>query len=308
MEKIFITGGAGFIGSNLAELLSSLDFEVVVYDNLKSGFIENINSIPNVKFINGDILDFETLCESVKGSSRVYHFAAEISVPESVEKPKHTEEVNTLGTINLLNAMLKNNVKNIVFASSAAVYGDSEECPKTLDMAPNPISPYAISKLSGEYYIKMFTKIHGFKGVVTRFFNVFGDRQNPNSKYAAAVPIFISKALKGDTITIFGDGEQTRDFIYVKDLVKYIYELSNSGVGYYNLGYGEKITINDLVQKIIKLTNSNSKVEYKPTRAGDVKRSFADVSKLKELNRVELYGFETGLARTIEYFKNKGKT
>ncbi len=307
MERVFITGGAGFIGSNLAELLSSLGYEVVVYDNLKSGFIENINSIPNVKFINGDILDFEALCESIAGSSRVYHFAAEISVPASVENPKYTEEVNTLGTINLLNAMLKNNIKNIVFASSAAVYGDSEECPKTLDMTPNPISPYAISKLSGEYYIKMFARIYGFKGVITRFFNVFGDRQNPNSQYAAAVPIFISKALKGESISIFGDGDQTRDFIYVKDLVRYIYELSNSGVGSYNLGYGERITINDLVQKITKLTNSSSKIDYKPTRAGDVKHSFADVSRLKELGAIELFGFEKGILKTIEYFENKEK-
>ena len=305
MERVFITGGAGFIGSNLAELLSSLGYEVVVYDNLKSGFLENINSIPNVRFINGDILDFGKLCDAICGCSKVYHFAAEISVPASVENPKYTEEVNTLGTINLLNAMMKNNIKNIVFASSAAVYGDSEVCPKTLDMAPNPISPYAISKLSGEYYIKMFTRIHGFKGVVTRFFNVFGDRQNPNSQYAAAVPIFISKALKGDAITIFGDGEQTRDFIYVKDLVRYIYELSNNGTGSYNLGYGERITINDLVNKITRLTNSTSKVDYKPTRAGDVKHSFADVSRLKELKNIELFGFEKGILKTIEYFKNK---
>ncbi len=302
MSKIFITGGAGFIGSNLVEELCK-DHTVIIYDNLKSGFLKNIEPFKNVLFINNDILNYEALKEAMKGADKVFHLAAEISVAESMKNPIFTEQVNTQGTINVLNAMVSNNIKNIVFASSAAVYGDKLKCPKKIDMPLFPVSPYAISKLSGEYYVQMYSKEYGMKAVITRFFNVFGERQNPYSAYAAAVPIFISRSLKNQEITIFGDGEQTRDFIYVKDLVNYLIKLSENGSGIYNIGYGKYITINNLVKLIKKLTGSNSNIKYASQRPGDVRYSYADVKKIKKEIKTRIIGLQEGLKRTIEYFK-----
>lgn len=240
----------------------------------------------------------------MRGCEKVFHFAAEISVPASMLNPIYTEEANSIGLIKVLKSMVENKINTIVFASSAAVYGDSEECPKKTSMIPNPISPYAITKLAGEYYINMFAKQHNITGVVCRFFNVFGERQNPKSAYAAAVPIFISKALNNEQITIYGDGEQVRDFIYIKDLVSYLVRLSNHKSGLYNIGYGKYITINSLAESIVKLTSSESHIVRVEPRLGDVKYSYADVSLIAELKDVRLIGFEDGLKNTIEYFKS----
>ncbi|OHD21462.1 MAG: hypothetical protein A2086_10720 [Spirochaetes bacterium GWD1_27_9] len=300
-ERIFITGGAGFIGSNVAEYYSTKGIDVVVYDNLKSGFRKNIEKFSNITFIDGDILNYNLLKESMKNSTKVFHFGAEISVPLSMKNPELTEQINTIGTINTLKSMVENNIKTIIFASSAAVYGDNPEVPKTVSMPPNPISPYAISKLSGEYYLNMFVREHKIKATTTRFFNVFGERQNPFSSYAAAVPIFITKALKNEQITIFGDGEQTRDFIYVKDLVSYLIWLSSYNSGTYNIGYGNFITINELAKSIIQYTNSKSEIVYLPPREGDIKHSYANIGELKDI-KIDLIGFKKGLANTIDYF------
>lgn len=304
MAKIFITGGAGFIGSHLVEELYKEENDIIVYDNLKSGFLENINKFKGITFIKDDILNYKNLEKTMKGCDKVFHLAAEISVAESMKDPLFTEEVNTKGTINVLNAMIKNNIQKIVFASSAAVYGDSPECPKRINMILNPVSPYAISKLSGEYYVQMYCREYKINGVIARFFNVFGERQNPNSNYAAAIPIFISRALKNMEIIIFGDGEQTRDFIYVKDLVNYLINLSDSGNGIYNIGYGEYITINNLVSLIKKLTKSESIVKYSSPRPGDVRYSYADIERIKNEIKIDIIGLENGIKRTIEYFKN----
>ena len=193
MQTVFVSGGAGFIGSNLVELLDKGDkYKIIIFDNLKSGFEKNFSGFKNIEFIKEDIRNFSMVNRYMKACKFVFHFAAEISVPQSMKTPEETEEINTLGTLNILKAMVNNKVKNIVFASSAAIYGESEICPKTVDMLPAPISPYAISKLSGEYYIKMFAKEYGIDGVVTRFFNGFGVKLIPKSQYAAAIPIFIS--------------------------------------------------------------------------------------------------------------------
>ncbi len=304
IKKIFVTGGAGFIGSNLVEHYDKTgQYHIVVYDNLKSGFKKNIESFKNVTYIEGDILNYGLLSESMKNCEKVFHFAAEISVPASMLNPLYTEEVNTIGTMNILKAMVENGVKTIVFASSAAVYGDSEVCPKTIEMLPNPISPYAITKLAGEYYINMFVREHNINGVVCRFFNVFGERQNPKSAYAAAIPIFITKALSGEPLTIYGDGEQVRDFIYVKDLVNYLAILSDSKSGLYNIGYGNYITINGLAKSIVGYLNSNSEIIHDKPRLGDVKYSYANVDGIKQLGKIDLIGFERGLKSTIDYFK-----
>ena len=271
---------------------------------MKSGFKRNIENFKNVSFITGDILDYDLLQKSMKGCEKVFHFAAEISVPASMLNPIYTEEVNSIGTVNILKAMVANNIKTIVFASSAAVYGDSEVCPKTTEMLPNPISPYAITKLAGEYYINMFAREHKITGIICRFFNVFGERQNPKSAYAAAIPIFITKALKNEPLTIFGDGEQVRDFIYIKDLVSYLVNLSEYKSGIYNIGYGKYITINELAKFIVKYVNSKSDIIHDKPRLGDVKYSFANVDGVKNLENISLIGFDKGLRNTIDYFKD----
>ncbi|HBD95889.1 MAG: hypothetical protein A2015_12315 [Spirochaetes bacterium GWF1_31_7] len=302
-EKIFITGGLGFIGSHIAELYSTKGFEVVLYDNLKSGTFENIQNISNYTFIEGDINDRDLLTNAMKGCTTVYHFAAEISVPESMKQPIETELVNTIGTINVLESMIANTIKTIVFASSAAVYGMSEICPKLTTFYPEPTSPYAISKLSSEYYVKSYCDRFGMKGIIPRFFNVFGERQRLGSGYAAAIPIFISKALKNEPITIYGDGEQTRDFIYVKDLALYLFYLStNFPSGVYNIGYGTFITINDIAKIIIRLSNSKSQITHVAPRIGDIKYSYASIGELSDLP-INLTGFDKGLRNTIDFFR-----
>ncbi len=302
-EKIFITGGLGFIGSHIAELYTTKGFEVVLFDNLKSGTFENVHNITNYTFIEGDIKDRDSLTKAMKGCTTVYHFAAEISVPESMKQPIETELINTAGTINVLESMVANNIKTIIFASSAAVYGMSEICPKLTSFYPEPASSYAISKLSGEYYVKSYCDRFGMKGIIPRFFNVFGERQRVGSGYAAAIPIFISKALKNESITIYGDGEQTRDFIYVKDLAQYLFYLSlNFPSGVYNIGYGAFVTINDIAKTIIRLSNSKSQIIYTSPRIGDIKYSYASIGELSDLD-INLIGFDKGLSNTIDFFK-----
>ncbi len=310
MIKYLITGGAGFIGSNLADILSDSENEVTIYDNLTTGYIDNIPNKSNIRFIQGDIRDSIKIKELFNNTNfdTVFHLAAEVSVPASMKNPIDTEHINTIGTLNILDLSVKTGVKSFFLASSAAIYGDSILCPKRIDMAPSPISPYAISKLSGEFYAGMFYREYGIKTTVARFFNVFGEKQDPKSAYAAAVPIFISKALNNETITIYGDGEQTRDFIYVKDLCKFIISLTGNHTGIFNLGYGQPTTINSLVKTIINLTNSKSKVEFKENRIGDVKYSYADTSQTKITESTKIIGFNDGLLNTINYFKKMNQT
>lgn len=303
-EKVVITGGAGFIGSHMAELLLKEGYQVTIIDNLTSGRLDTIKHIDGaIDFINADIRDLEALTLAMQNAKKVFHFAAEISVPKSMQEPHLTEEVNTQGTINVLEAMRINNVPLIVFASSAAVYGNSDICPKTTAMLPAPISPYAISKLAGEHYLSMFQAHYGITSIVTRFFNVFGERQSIQGGYAAAVPIFIQKAINNQTITIYGDGEQTRDFIYVKDLVHYLYLLAKANKSdVFNLGYGKSTTINNLARTIIENIKSKSTIVYEEERAGDIKHSFAQVDVINMMSYSPI-GLNAGIQETINYYK-----
>ncbi|MBI2251698.1 MAG: SDR family oxidoreductase [Armatimonadetes bacterium] len=299
--KILITGGAGFIGSHLAEHFQNE--EVIVLDSLRSGFKKNLKNF-RVNFVNGSVADFNLVNQLMLNVDYIFHLAALVSVPESVQKPKETVEINTLGVLNVLEAARVNKVKKIVLSSSSAVYGDNPVVPKKEDMLPEPKSPYAITKLDGEYYLKMYHQEYGLETVSLRYFNVFGPRQDPKSQYAAAIPIFVDKALKGEDLTIFGDGEQTRDFIFVKDVVGANLLALKPGIsGIYNVGRGEKITINDLAKLILKLTNSNSKIVYSAPRAGDVKHSSADISKIKDAGFNPGMNKEDGLIETINFFK-----
>ncbi len=312
--NILISGGAGFIGSNSADFLIKKGNRVIIADNLLSGFYKNISGLADKErcvFYEADIRDGAAM-EKIFIDHKIdacINFAALISVAESTEKPKLTEDINVNGMINLIEICGKHRIKYFVHASSAAVYGDSQELPKREEMVPEPKSPYAITKITGEYYNRYFSQVYGYNAVNCRFFNVFGPRQNPESQYSAAIPIFIKRALQNRDITIYGDGGQTRDFIFVGDLISAIYYLmenseKNRENPTFNLGYGKFITINDLVKMIIRLTGSSSKIIYENSRPGDIKYSYASVEKLMNTGWVENSGFDKGLMDTIEWYKS----
>ncbi|MDD4872818.1 MAG: SDR family oxidoreductase [Kiritimatiellae bacterium] len=297
--KVLVTGGAGFIGSHIVEHFQG-NADVKVLDNLRSGFQRNLEGF-RCEFIQGSILDRGLVRQAVAGVDYVFHLAALISVPESMENPIECTEINTIGTLIVLEEAARAKVKKLVLSTSAAVYGDNPVMPKVETMTPEPKSPYAITKLDGEYYCRMFAETGCLPTVCLRYFNVFGPRQDPKSQYAAAVPIFIDRALRGAPITIFGDGEQTRDFVYVKDVVRAnVHAATNPAMdGVYNVAYGKKISINDLVQMIRDITGSNSTVEYLPERAGDIKHSMASVERLLSTGFIPTGSLSDGLKVTV---------
>jgi UDP-glucose 4-epimerase len=237
----------------------------------------------------------------------IFHLAAMISVPESMQKPIECTEINTTGTLVVLEEAAKAKVKKLVLSSSAAIYGDNPITPKLESMLPEPKSPYAVTKLDGEFYCKMFTDESRIQTVCLRYFNVFGPRQDPKSQYAAAVPIFIDRAVKNEAVTIYGDGEQTRDFVFVKDVVAAnIFFATQSKVsGVFNVAYGQQMTINHLANTICRLTGSRSEIKYAAERLGDVKHSVASVRKLRDAGFAPLSNFEDGLRATIDFFVGK---
>jgi UDP-glucose 4-epimerase len=304
--KVVVTGGAGFIGSHIVEYWINQNAEVHVIDNLRSGFLSNIEIFPEVKFHLGSVTNRDLVFEVLKDADYVHHLAALVSVPESVLKPEECFEINVNGTINILDAAKEFGVKKVVLSSSAAVYGDNPESPKKIKMQPQPKTPYATTKLEGERLLQEYHEKHELGTVSLRYFNVYGPRQDPKSQYAAAIPIFISKALKNEPIIIYGDGEQTRDFIFVKDVVKAnILAATNEKVsGVFNVALGKATSINQIATKIISVLNSKSKIEYQPERIGDIKHSLASIEETKiELAFSPDFDLEDGLSQTINYFK-----
>ena len=297
--RILITGGAGFIGSHLVEHFQGKATEIRVLDNLRSGYRKNLDGFDH-SFIAGSITDPQVVEDAVSGVDCIFNLAALVSVPESMERPLETVDINVKGLLNVLDAASRHGVKKVIHASSAAVYGDNPTVPKTEGMLPEPKSPYAITKLDGEYYLNLHRRPGILDTCSFRFFNVFGPRQDPNGAYAAAVPIFIGRALAGDEITIFGDGEQTRDFIYVKDIVSaLVFGAEKSLSGIFNVGYGHQMTINDLAGRILALTGSPSEIRHLPDRPGDVKHSRASVEKLFSAGWQPAHTMEEALAATI---------
>ncbi|ALM75212.1 SDR family oxidoreductase [Thermococcus barophilus] len=302
-KLIVVTGGAGFIGSHIAEELTK-DNDVIVIDNLYSGKVENVPE--NVKFIQADIRDYESIAEIISQADYVFHEAALVSVVESVEKPILTEEINVLGTLNILKALSEGHGK-LIFASSAAVYGDNQKLPLKEDEKPKPLSPYGVTKVSGEYYCRVFYELYGVPTVTLRYFNVFGERQGYN-QYAGVISIFINRALKNEPLIIFGDGKQTRDFIYVKDVVKaniLVAEKEKANGEVFNVARGERTTILELAMKIIDATNSSSSIIFDKPRPGDIKHSQADISKIKKLGFKPDYSLKEGLLRMIEWYRRQ---
>lgn len=305
--KVVVTGGSGFIGSHIAEYWVGRGAEVHVIDNLRTGRQENIRNLAGIRFHNVSITDRDAVFDIMQGATYVHHLAALVSVPESIQKPLECVEINVSGLINVLDAAVKHKVGKIVHSSSAAVYGDNPQSPKTTGMLPMPKSPYGITKLDGEYYLQSYGESFGLKTTSLRYFNVFGPRQDPASQYAAAVPIFIKKALAGDPIVIFGDGGQTRDFIYVKDVVAAnMLAVTNPDVsGVFNVASGSTTTISELADIIIRQTGSSSKIVHEEERPGDIRHSRASIDRTRgELKFEPGYTLLEGLKTTIEYFRN----
>ena len=316
-----VTGGAGFIGSHLVDGLLERGYRVTIIDDLSTGKLDNIAHILNptnpttqqpqqtqgtqgtqgTRFVEGSITDLPLLKDVFRDIDYVFHQAAIPSVPRSVENPGATHEANITGTLNVLLAARDNGVKKVVYASSCAVYGDNPASPKTEDIFPEPLSPYAVSKLCGEYYCCLFQQVYGLPTVCLRYFNVYGPRQDPDSQYAAVIPLFISKALDNRSFVIYGDGSQTRDFVYVKDVVKaniLAAEVDASGVC--NIGRGERVTINELAGLVVRLVGNTVEPVYEAPRPGDILHSLADISRARGFGYNPAYSLEEGLRETIQ--------
>ncbi|VVB70464.1 L-arabinose 1-dehydrogenase (NAD(P)(+)) [uncultured archaeon] len=305
--RLVITGGAGFIGSNLAEELSK-KYEVTVIDNLSTGRIENLDQINDkISFIRGSITDLELLRESFADADTVFHQAAIPSVQRSVDNPIASNEANIDGTLNVLVAAKECNVRKVVYASSSSAYGDTPTLPKREDMKPNPRSPYAVSKLAGEYYCRVFSDVYGLKTACLRYFNVYGPRQNPESQYAAVIPRFVTRILAHKPPVIYGDGKQTRDFTFVKDVVKAnILAMESEAEGVFNIACGKRISLNELAGKIMEITGIRVDPIYDAPRQGDVRDSLADISDARrELGYEPSFDLDSGLEGTIKWFSGE---
>lgn len=314
--NLLITGGAGFIGSNLVEHF--LEDERVglvrVLDNLSNGYIENIQEFfdhPRFEFIEGDIRDYETCFKACEGIDKISHQAALGSVPRSIENPMQSTEVNILGTVNLMYAAVQQKVERIILAFSSSTYGDHPDLPKIEENIGNPLSPYAVTKAAIEQFADVFGKTYDLKWVGLRYFNVFGPKQNPDNPYAAVIPIFAKAVLKKKEITVYGDGETSRDFTHISNVLEMnslsLFVASNEAVNKtYNVACGERISLNNVIQLLFKLTQSRVKVSYKAERPGDVRHSEASIKKAsKFLGYNPKVKFELGLKQTLEWLKTK---
>ena len=300
--RILITGGAGFIGSHIAEYYQG-KAEIRILDNLRSGNMRNIRDL-DVEFIRGDVRDRVKLARAMEGVDYVFHLAAMIGVPESMEHPIDCVDINVNGTLMVLEEAAKAGVKKLIYASSAAVYGNNSNIIRREDMNADPDSIYAVTKLDGEHYCKIFSESGKLKTVSLRYFNVFGPRQDPESAYAAAPALFSNRAIHGQKIRIFGDGEQSRDFVYVDDVVKVnAFFMENDLEGVYNVATGKTVTINELVKRILFMTDSQSEVEHLPERPGDIRHLQASTDKLHGAGVRCDANFAASLGATLNYYK-----
>jgi UDP-glucose 4-epimerase len=310
MREVVITGGAGFIGSHIAEKLANQGYHTTILDDLSTGKMENIEALlkrSNVELVQGSITDITLLQRIFKGVYYVFHQAAIPSVPRSIENPQASHDVNVTGTLNILLAARDNSVKKVVYSSSSSVYGDTPTLPKREDMPPNPQSPYAVTKLAGEYYCQVFHEVYGLPTISLRYFNVYGPRQDPDSQYAAVVPLFISRISQGKSPIIFGDGKQTRDFTYISDVVEAnILAAESNASGVFNIGGGgNQVSLEKLARLIPKLMGKNIDPIYEKPRPGDIRHSLADISKAKTFGYEPEYNLEEGLKETIRGFQHE---
>jgi nucleoside-diphosphate-sugar epimerase len=312
MLKVLVTGGAGFIGSNLAEALLKQGHWVRVLDNFSTGKRENLvfdREYPSLEIIDGDIRNLAICRKGMKDIAFVFHQAALPSVQRSVEDPLTSNAVNVEGTLNVLLAARDEGVKRVIYASSSSIYGDTPTLPKHEEMLPSPLSPYALQKYIGEHYCRLFSQLYNLETVSLRYFNVFGPRQDPSSMYSAVIPRFIDAMLHGRPPIIFGDGEQSRDFTYIGNVVQanlLAMQVDRFNGEPINIACGKRISLNQLLAILCDIFGSKVSPIYQEARKGDVRHSLADIRKGKEiLNYEPTIGIEAGLEETVEYFKDR---
>jgi len=308
-RKVVVTGGAGFIGSNLVRYLSN-DNRVVVIDDLSTGHIKNIKDLiddKKIDFIEGSVTDLPLLQKNFKNVHYVFHEAAIPSVPRSIKDPITTSNVSISGTLNVLIAARDVGIGKVIYASSSSVYGDTPTLPKTEEMTPNPLSPYAVAKLAGEYYCHVFNEVFHLPTAILRYFNVYGPRQDPASEYAAVIPNFITRILNDAPPLVYGDGNQTRDFTFVGDVINAnILAAESDATGIFNAAGGKRISLNELAKTIMILCNKNLEIRYEAVRLGDIKHSLADISKAKEkFDYSPKFDIKNGLKETIQWFQKQ---
>lgn len=309
-SKVLVTGGAGFIGSNLADELIRQGARVTIIDNLITGFRENLDEIDgDFEFIEGDINDDAAVAKAIDGVEVIFHQAALPSVPRSVENPEETHQACVNGTLNLLLRSKAAGVRRFIYAASSSAYGDQPTLPKVETMRADPLSPYAVAKLTGELYCRSFHIVYGLETMSLRYFNVFGPRQNPSSMYSGVISKFVDDLMTGNTPVIYGDGEHSRDFTYIDNVVNANIKAATAteGIGQsINVANGERVTLNELLEVVKKITGKGDvTADHQPPRAGDVKDSQADNSRAVEwLGYKKLVDLEEGLRRTIDWWKN----
>ncbi len=310
-RNALVTGGAGFIGSHIVDALLKEGCRVSVIDDLSTGHPENLTHVKNrISFYQGDIQDRQLLKASAKGCDVIFHQAAVVSVPKTIDQPVASALINDIGTLCVLETARKGGIKKVVLASSCAVYGDDPALPKNEDMPLKPLSPYAVQKLTGELYAGLYNRLYGMKTVCLRYFNVFGPRQDPSSPYSGVISIFMGKALSKEAPVIYGDGNQYRDFVFVKDIVNanlLAAESDKNHMSVYNVGTGNFISINQLWEKICRVAGVEIQPTYVPIRPGDILKSVADIEKATaNLGFKPTYSFESGLEKTFNWYQADG--
>jgi nucleoside-diphosphate-sugar epimerase len=310
--RFLVTGGAGFIGSSIVARLLARGDSVIVLDDFSSGREANLAGLAGaLEVVRGDVRDAALVAKVVRGVDGVFHEAAMPSVARSIAEPAACDEINTHGTLGILEAARKAGVSRVVFAASAAAYGDDPELPKREDMAPRPLSPYAVSKVAGEHYMRVYADLHGMKTVSLRYFNVYGPRQDPKSDYAAAIPSFTARLVSGVAPVIFGDGEQTRDFCHIDDVVSanvLAMECADARGQVINVATGESVTINVLVATLARVIGTDVTPTHGEPRAGDIRHSRADISRAREvLGYAPRVSLDEGLVSTVAWFRPEGE-
>lgn len=309
-SRVLVTGGAGFIGSNLADELIRRGAKVRIVDNFLTGFHENLEEIAgDFDFMEADVADAEAMRKAVEGVEIIFHQAALPSVPRSVDNPLETHNACVNGTFNVLNAARDAGVKRVIYAASSSAYGDQQTLPKVETMRPEPLSPYAAAKLTGEHYCTVFSEVYGLETLALRYFNVFGPRQNPSSHYSGVISRFIDAFMKGGTPVIYGNGQQSRDFTYIANVVDANIKAAEATAGIgdiMNVANGERVSLLELFEVMKEVTGrSDAEIDFQPERKGDVKHSQADNSRAKEwLGYEKLVGLEEGIRRTIDWWKS----
>lgn len=308
-DTYLVTGGAGFIGSHISEALVNRGDNVRVIDNFVTGYSRNLDNIKDkIEFIEGDISDYETVYKAAKGVRTIFHQAAIPSVPRSVKEPELNHNNNVNGTFNVLLAARDAGVKRVVYAASSSAYGERGEGEKREDQTPSPLSPYAVAKLVGEYYCKVFNEVYGLETVALRYFNVFGPRQDPSSPYSGVISKFITTLLNGESPLIFGDGEQSRDFTYIANVVDANLRASESTLAVgrvINLGLNKRVTLNMLLAELQIIMGTDLKPIYEATRTGDIRHSLADITLARQLLEFEpRVSLSEGLKHTVDWYRN----